>query len=64
LAIDRGPPAVEFSWSELTRVALVIQPRHQAVDPTEAQRFLDGSVIADGHFSRMMLVKDEPYLGF
>lgn len=44
----------------------VVESPDRAVDPTEAQRLLDGIVVQDAGLSRVLLVADKPdlFLGF
>ena len=61
--IDGGPLAVSVSRRELPRVAVVIQASDNAVDPTEAERLLDGRVIADPIIGRTKALSVGPCSG-
>ena len=41
----------------------MIKAPDEAVDPTEAERFLDGVLVADARRTRVLLVEYEPDLG-
>ncbi|HVT58627.1 MAG TPA: hypothetical protein VHR45_09515 [Thermoanaerobaculia bacterium] len=47
---------------ELLRVTVVVEAPHDAVDPAEADRFLDGVLVGDPRLAGVLLVEDEPDL--
>ena len=61
-AVQIGPKAIRFARSELPRISVVVEPADQAVDPTEAERFLDGVLVVDRRLARVRLVEHEPDL--
>src|SRR4029079_10959346 len=62
LAVRIRPKAVGLPRRELARVAIVVETADQAVDPAEAQRFLDGVLVLDRRLARVRLVIHEPDL--
>jgi len=51
------------SWSESLNPALRVLRLRQAVDPSEAESFLDGIVVRYPLFAAILPVVNEPYLG-
>src|SRR5437870_3252346 len=47
LAIDSGPPAVGSPRRELAGVTRIIQTLDQTIDPSEAERFIEGVLVSD-----------------
>lgn len=60
LDIRLGIRAFRVAPGKALGEAFVIHFFQRAVDPTEADRFLDGVVIGNARFSRIFLVIDEP----
>ena len=53
--VARRPPALRLARREQLFVIGLVNGVHQAVDPSEAERFLDGVVVADGREAGVLL---------
>ncbi len=60
LLVRRRPVAPRLARREELQAAPLVQPVHRAVDPAEAERLLDGLVVARALSVRPLLVEDEP----
>ena len=56
--LDQTLPGL--AWREQLPEAVGVEPAHRAVDPAEAQRLLDGIVVAEGGDSVSLLADGEP----
>ena len=61
--VDRAPVAARLARAEALGVALVVDPVHDAVDPAEAQRLVDGLRPRHVVARRVLLVHPDPDLG-
>ena len=48
LLVRRGPHTARLAWREVQPASIVVEPPTRAVDPAEAECFLDGRPVVDG----------------